>query len=309
MANFVSNMDVNSEDGRDRAPGTGNAIAGSLDPDLEGSCRAESADRIRLAPSSGGIERIEARFSGQGFAPHRHDTYAIGITLSGVQTFAYRGERRVSLPGNVIVLHPDELHDGAAGTEDGLTYRMMYVPPERLVEAMPRSATALPFVASPVIDDPRFAAFLASALDDIEHAVDPLRLDDVLANTLAGLMRHAGSDTPSTGRRAGPEVARACAYLRENADRSVHSEELEAVTGLDRFTLARQFRRVVGMSPHRYLVMRRLERAKALMQDGNGLAETAIAAGFADQAHFSRHFKATFGMTPGRWLALSRQAA
>lgn len=309
MANFVSNMDANSEDGDPGTRANGNAIAGALGADLEGSCGPGSADRIRLAPASGGIERIEARFSGQGFEPHRHDTYAVGLTLSGVQTFAYRGERRASLRGNVIVLHPDEVHDGAAGTEQGLTYRMMYVPPERLVEAMPPGRAGLPFVATPVVEDARFAAFLAGALDDIEHAVDPLRLDEVLVSTLAGLMRHAGGAAPVAGRHAGPEVARACAYLRENAERVVHSEELEAVTGLDRFTLARQFRRIVGTSPHRYLVMRRLERAKALMRAGDGLAETAAAVGFADQAHFSRHFKAAFGMTPGRWLALSRQAA
>ena len=112
---------MNSEDGHDRAPGTGNAIAGSLDPDLEGSCRAESADRIRLAPSSGGIERIEARFSGQGFAPHRHDTYAIGITLSGVQTFAYRGgqpERAFDRRGRPGAVSPQRREEARRLAED-----------------------------------------------------------------------------------------------------------------------------------------------------------------------------------------------
>ncbi|MCF3642311.1 AraC family transcriptional regulator [Rhizobium sp. TRM95111] len=280
---------------------TGNVLAGAVGDDLEGSC---GGDRIRLAPASGGIERIEARFTGRGFEPHRHDTYAIGMTLSGVQTFAYRGRRHASLPGNVIVLHPDELHDGGAGTEDGLTYRMMYVPPERLVAAMP-SGAALPFVQTPVFEDARFAAFLRGALADIDHAADPLQLDDMLVETLAGLTRHAGAPVPAPGKAAPDAVARACAFLRENLERTVHSEELEAETGLDRFALARQFRRVVGTSPHRYLVMRRLERAKTMMRDGAALAETAAATGFADQAHFSRHFKATFGMTPGRWLTLS----
>ncbi|MCE3590073.1 AraC family ligand binding domain-containing protein, partial [Escherichia coli] len=73
------------------------------------------------------VERMEARFTGDAFEPHRHDTYAIGVTLHGVQTFRYRGEKRQSLPGNIMVLHPDEVHDGGAGTDDGLRYRMIYL--------------------------------------------------------------------------------------------------------------------------------------------------------------------------------------
>lgn len=55
---------------------------------LERSCAA--ADFIRLAPSGAGLERIEAYFTGHAYDPHRHDTYAIGLTLSGVQSFRFR---------------------------------------------------------------------------------------------------------------------------------------------------------------------------------------------------------------------------
>src|SRR5260370_6544211 len=87
---------------------------------LEGLCiTAPATARIRVGPGGGGIERPEARFLGRAFAPHRHDTYAIGITLWGVQTFSYRGMLRRCLPGQCHVLHPDELHDGAAGSDAG----------------------------------------------------------------------------------------------------------------------------------------------------------------------------------------------
>ena len=46
-----------------------------------------------------------------GYGLHRHDTYAIGCTLAGVQSFHYRRGLRHSLPGGVLVLHPDEAHD------------------------------------------------------------------------------------------------------------------------------------------------------------------------------------------------------
>ncbi|RWX76136.1 AraC family transcriptional regulator [Neorhizobium lilium] len=262
------------------------------------------------APAAGNIERIEANFHGHGFEPHRHDTYALGITVSGVQTFRYRGAERASLPGNVIVLHPDEVHDGSAGTDDGLTYRMLYLPPERLTEAG-GGAKGLPFVPDPIVADHRFRLCLAEALDDLDTQPEALMLDDLILRLGAALRRNSDDLTGQAAHQTGSSIDRAAMlrcrdYLREHCDRPVSSEELEAVSGLDRYQTARQFRRLFGTSPHRYLVMRRLDRAKAALTEDVGLAQAALDSGFADQAHFTRHFKKTFGMTPGRWTALRR---
>ncbi|MGK6312806.1 AraC family transcriptional regulator [Neorhizobium sp. DT-125] len=302
-------MKRNSVEGYARGYAGPSEIADADADRLERSCQgAEKPDGIVEAPSSRGIERIEARFHGNGFSPHRHDTYALGFTLSGVQTFHYRGAARASLPGNVIVLHPDEVHDGAAGTDDGLRYRMLYLPPERLIEAA-GSARGLPFVPTPVISDAAFRQCLAEALDDLDAEPQELLLDDLIVRLSAGLWRHAdGRKTDAGTSLAQAAVLRCRDYLRENCDRTVSSEELEEISGFDRYTTARQFRRLLGTSPHRYLVMRRLDRAKTLLSQGGSLADAAADAGFADQAHFTRHFKKTFGMTPGRWQALQRSA-
>ena len=64
--------------------------------------------------------------------------------------FGYRGRRHVCLPGQVHVLHPDEVHDGEPGTDAGLAYRIVYVEPELVREAL--GGGPLPFVAEPVHD-------------------------------------------------------------------------------------------------------------------------------------------------------------
>lgn len=103
-----------------------------IGPDAEGGlgrlCK-DGEDLVRTAPPFPGIERIEAKFSGEAYVRHRHDTYAIGVTIQGAQTFWYRGAERVSMPGQIIVLHPDEVHDGGAGDGRGLLYRMIYIEP------------------------------------------------------------------------------------------------------------------------------------------------------------------------------------
>lgn len=264
-------------------------------------------DGIHAAPAEAGIERIEAQFKGNGFSPHRHDTYAIGLTMAGIQTFQYRGERRASQPGQVIVIHPDELHDGGAGTGEGLIYRMIYLPPEQIAEVLQGAGhTGLPFVASPVLSDPEFRQDLADALVDIDAELGGFRRACLLTDLAGCLQRHG--DAAGGSRRVvldWPALRRCRDLLRESIDVAVRMEDLEQATQLDRFQLSRQFRHVFGTSPHRYLIMRRLDRVKRLLMDDTPLAEAAAESGFADQSHMTRHFKRTFGMTPGRWQALN----
>jgi AraC-like DNA-binding protein len=98
-------------------------------------------------------------------------------------------------------------------------------------------------------------------------------------------------------------LARGRAYL-DSQRTSVPSTELEVVTGLSRYELARQFRALYGTSPHRYALMRRLDFARNELRNGKALVELALTAGFADQAHFTRMFRSAYGMTPGRYAKL-----
>lgn len=275
-------------------------------PGGSGMLAAPSGSGILTAPAFPGIERIEAQFSGNMFEPHRHDTYALGVTLHGVQTFTYRGERRFSLPGQVIVLHPDEEHDGGAGTADGLHYRMLYMEPALLMECLEAEKIGLPFVDQPVIADGALAQVLLAALGELDRELDELFVDDFVSRVAGSLSRHSQVRRRTLGAVAWKQVRVARDYLEAHALRPVRSGELEGITGLDRFTLSRHFRTAFATSPHRYMLMRRLQQAKALMGEGESFADVAAATGFADQAHFIRHFKKAYGVTPGRWVGLQR---
>lgn len=257
---------------------------------------------IRTGRPVDGIEWADAFFRDRAFAPHRHDSYGIGVTRTGVQTFGYRGEGRRGLPGDVHVLHPDETHDGAPGTAAGFGYRILYVDPALVGAALGRAP--LPFVADPVVRAAsaparRLMGAIAGVADVCDEA-SATALVVALADALAAL-----SGTPATGR---PPVDRtALARVRDallaEAGAATPMSALEAISGLDRWTLARQFRAAYGTSPHRFRTLRRLERARRLMADGLTLADAAAAAGFADQSHMARQFKRAYGLTPARWRA------
>lgn len=267
---------------------------------LERSCEAGSGDAVLASQAAPGLIRMAARFAGNAYSLHRHDTYGLGLTKRGVQTFHYRGERRVSLPGEIIVLHPDELHDGGAGSPEPLIYRMLYLEPERVLAAGGRGR-GLPFVPQPVLSDAAFSADLARALASLDEPLEDLEATDLVAAIAGHLFRLGDAPAAEPTTAAVEQVRLACRHLSETTGRPVPSEELEGVTGLDRYALSRHFRRVTGTSPHRFHLMRRLELARTAIGDGWPLAAVAADLGFADQAHMSRHFRKAFGLTPGAW--------
>ncbi|HSR24112.1 MAG TPA: AraC family transcriptional regulator, partial [Candidatus Eisenbacteria bacterium] len=280
-------------------------MLGRVDPRrLERFCGRR--DSIRFGPPAPGIERAEVHLSTRGYEPHRHDTYAIGVSTAGVLRFRYRGSRCVCLPGQLHVLHPDERHDGTPGTDDGIGYRTLYVAPEMVRAAL--GSRPLPFVAEPVQEPTPRARSIASLLADIAEPISDLRRIEIATAVADGLAALAGGAEP----RRHPIDLRAVDLVREHL--ATHAREqtpvavLERIAGTDRFTIARHFRLAFGTSPDRYRTLRRLELARGAIACGRSLAETAAETGFADQSHMTRQFKRTYGVTPARWQALTAAA-
>jgi AraC-like DNA-binding protein len=273
---------------------------------LEGLCEGLDDVRgkrgcIKIGAGGEGIERLTARFAGRAFSPHRHDAYAIGVTLSGVQTFRYRGEQRYCLPGQCHVLHPDETHDGGPATDEGFSYRIVYMDPSLVQQAL--DGKALPFVPDPVVKSRAFLQELLHGALDMEEPADEVRRVDIgvsVAELLQGVSD--GQGTLTTSLRL-PSLLRIRELIAADPTVRHSARELEAESNLDRWALARQFRAAFGTSPSRFRTMRQLDQARSIMRAGKSLAETALEAGFADQSHMNRQFRRAYGLSPAVWLA------
>ncbi len=140
-----------------------------------------------------------------------------------------------------------------------------------------------------------------------EGAGGPLAAES-LANILAvHLIRHVlAPRQPARGRDGALPQGRLRAvveYIEEHLDAAPTLEQMGAVARLSSYHFARQFKAATGLPPHQYVILRRIERAKQLLQGGDdlSLAEVATHAGFSDQSQFSRHFKRLVGVTPGQF--------
>jgi AraC family transcriptional regulator len=129
-----------------------------------------------------------------------------------------------------------------------------------------------------------------------------------LANVVAvHLIRHIlAPRQPERGRDGTLPRARLRAvveYIEEFLDAGPTLDQMAAVARLSPYHFARQFKAATGLPPYQYVIARRVERAKELMQAGTGLslAQVSARAGFSNQSHFSLHFKRLVGVTPGQF--------
>jgi AraC-like DNA-binding protein len=95
-------------------------------------------------------------------------------------------------------------------------------------------------------------------------------------------------------------------YLHSIPTRDIRLAEVAKVAGVTAFHLAHVFARSLGISVHAYHLLVRIRHARSLLDTGLNAGEAGAAVGFADQSHFTRHFKRVVGMPPGRY-ARSRE--
>lgn len=250
-------------------------------------------DRVvwtRVGGVQGGpLDLLTARIGRRHYAPHIHDQYAIGVTVDGLETMRYRGERVYSGAGSIVVVEPGEAHTGGPAHADGFAYLCVYPDPELLGAVMTEDAepsSALPHFREPIIGDLRLGEEFRLAHRALRLGEDPLEGESRLLGVLGALVRrHAGPrpgpgrTAADPGRRRGVDARRiACAVSERLSDELTAPPTLAEVAAdleMSRYQLLRAFRNAVGMPPYAWLAQHRVTRARALLDAGHRPAEAA----------------------------------
>jgi AraC-like DNA-binding protein len=250
-------------------------------------------------------EAMRAHFTSHVYHRHSHETYSIGVTETGAQTFTCRHATHVSAAGQVMVFNPDDPHDGHAGDRHGFVYRMVHIQPEYLTELLPGNRT--PLFRSPVVDDPALAIAVTRLHTILTEPATSLARYEALAGTARLLLRHAsGARDAAPPKAPGPAAARLRDLIHDAGPAAKLSiEDLAMAAGRSRYTVYRAFVSAYGLSPSEYQRQLRLSSARRLLADGVAPADAAAAAGFADQAHLTRWFRRCYGITPAVYQSSS----
>ncbi|MET7328248.1 AraC family transcriptional regulator [Nonomuraea sp. NPDC005650] len=255
------------------------------------------------------LEAMYASFLRHRYHRHSHETYSFGVTEHGAQTFTCRGAGHTSAAGMVMAFNPDEVHDGHAAHELGFTYRIVHIGEDLITDVLQDLAgrpVGRPLFAAPVLGSPVLAARLRRLHAALQHGAGPLERDELLSSTVAALVRLAARTPPGPPAvlRA-PAAARLAARARELIhDRHaepISADDLAAWAGSSRYAVYRAFRTAYGLAPSEYQRQLRLRAARRLLAQGHPAARAAVEAGFTDQAHLTRWFTRSYGVTPTQY--------
>jgi AraC-like DNA-binding protein len=274
------------------------------------------------------LEAMHAHFERHVYHRHSHETYSLGVTDVGAQSFTCRGAAYTSAAGMVMAFNPDDPHDGQATDGFGFTYRMIHIGPALVASVLADAAdgpVGLPLFAEPVLSDPVLAARLRRLHRALLGAATALRRDELLAGVVLAAARQSRWASPRSSSRLtqlpaeagsahpGPADARRVAGRARDLIAGRYRDDLTAgdlatATGRSRFAVHRAFTHVYGMPPSDYQRQLRLREARALIATGTPISEAAVLAGFADQSHLSRWFVRYYGVTPGRYQRATASA-
>jgi len=255
-----------------------------------------------------GLVLSTARFSAFRFEPHYHLDCHVALVADGVQRQSFKGESLLLTRGAIQLMPAGEVHDGNADADASYTLRTFRLAPE-LLKGLGGEITGkhcFPSQAAAVLHDRQLADRLIGMHAALQSASsDPLlkeaRVVELFESLFARLLKPsplvvAGTLTPR-------QLLRVRDFMEAHLCDRVLLEDLALLSGLDRFRFLKLFKRTVGMTPHAWLLRLRLERAVELIKTRREMSITDIshAVGFFDQSHFTRAFRAAYGVTPARF--------
>jgi AraC-like DNA-binding protein len=245
-------------------------------------------------------EVLHAHFTEHAYPAHTHEHWTVLLVDTGGVSYDLDRRSRDAAPRSLTLLPPHVPHDGKGVAASGFDKRVIYLDDRWLPAELAGSA-----VARPTLDDDDLRRSVERLHDTLATPGDELEAESQLAFISERMISHLDHtvDAPRSGRE--PALAR---RVRELLDRDLADvptlNALASDLGVHPTQLIRAFGREHGMPPHRYVTGRRIDRARRLLLDGMPPADVATGVGFYDQAHLTRHFRRTLGVTPAAYARM-----
>lgn len=252
---------------------------------------------------------IEARSIADGrkvcYARHSHEIFSIGAITSGCCNYLHEKTCHSISAGTVVLMNPGDVHACNPLDDQPWSYVMLYVDAQWLAGIEQGFAEEASEVFQPVAATHTQSPALFNGLTGLyAQLVDPHR--DVLAKHEAAVlffssMQQELGSSVALRKSANVRVERAADYIDEHFLSTIRLQDICEAASLSEAYLIRAFQQRYHMTPHAYLINRRIQHAQTQLREGALIADIAHQTGFADQAHFQRVFKKYLAATPGQY--------
>lgn len=281
-------------------------------------------DTISLPEGRAYLIRLNADRPDESVSLHYHDHYEAMLALSGNMVCTVAGRQYPLQAGSLLLIEPNrlhQLHSRTGGHCERIGLRFGIELPLRLsaqgtdLAACLLPAPSAPARAWPLEGEPfRQMQTLLRALlaENACGAFGRQLAEQTLLTQFFLCVNRAAQQGRPQAPQAGSSarlVQQVVDYIEQNHDRPLTLEQLSRRFYVDRFRLSREFSRLVGCPPHRYLLQKRLQHAEQLLRTGVPPQQAAAQCGFSDYANFYRRFRTAYGAAPRSWQQQARGAA
>ena len=240
---------------------------------------------------------VEARWVIDGrrvcYEPHSHESFSIGVVTGGRSTYLNGNTLRELNAGATVLMNPGVVHACNPLQGEPWSYLMLYVDLPWL------QAQGFVLPQATYSDCTALYAHLLQVFTNVfEQQVSGA---DVFLKAFFKMLPSYLQMAGEVVRSDHPRLDTAAAFIRAHRLDPLSLDDICLVAGLSRSYLIRAFRHRFGLTPHGYLIDQRVQHARAELRRGRGIAEVALEAGFADQAHLQRAFKQHLAATPGHY--------
>ncbi|HDX7132834.1 TPA: AraC family ligand binding domain-containing protein [Clostridioides difficile] len=251
--------------------------------------------------------KIEAyRFKGimQKFPNHFHEHYVIGFIEKGQRYLSCKNKEYTTSTGDLLLFNPFDSHTCEQIDDKVLDYRCINIKPEIMKKTVFEitGKNYLPKFNQPVI----FGSELVPLLQELHYIIMEEELDFKKEELFFFLIEqlieeHTEPNLQSNLENTNIEIQAVCDYLENNYAEHIVLDELSTIAGMNKCSLLRNFTKLKGITPYRYLENIRVNKAKKLLEKGVEPIDAAIQTGFVDQSHFTNFFKNFIGLTPKQY--------
>ena len=250
------------------------------------------------------VEIKSANRSAACYHTHSHDEFSFGVIDTGCADYCNLNQRNHIGSGTTVTINPGDAH--SCNPDQGeWSYRMLFVDTDWIGQLQQElfECQGIDYLPFPELYDNHSLSFqrfnkLYQALLAPDSA---LQAETYLIEFLKNHFAKGFKLSTDKDKRDNFHIRRVQELIMDQLESNWSLDEFSEESGLSRYHLIRSFKDRYGQSPHAYQLDQRIKKAKALLQGGASLADTALQLGFSDQSHFQRNFKKRVALTPKQY--------
>lgn len=249
------------------------------------------------------IEAYHFKGIAQPFPDHFHDYYVIGLIEKGKRILTCQNQEYFLRKGNIIIFNPHDSHGCVQCDEENFNYRALNISTDVMKKIVKEitGQNQLPHFKENVIDNEDISYYFKKLHQMMMNSESNFEKEECLFLMMTLLLHQYGELQEEKVIECRKEVELVCLYLEENYNYHISLEDVCHYVQLSQSTLLRAFAQSKGITPYRYLLTLRINKAKILLEQGIQPIDVAMQVGFSDQSHFTHCFSRLIGVSPGMY--------